>query len=151
VQPVSIISNSNSTDFSWRLFATKSALLRHQKTSPACLLSGAKRSCRKHRLKSESDPNRTLGAILALMYQQGSGVPRTPSWPRTGIFPLRSRARSLRSISWGYDKGHGGPPSAVIAYKWLNLAAARADPRKRDYYVRILPFLDPSLDPISAR
>src|SRR5262245_27692055 len=31
------------------------ALLRHHQASPACLLSGLKQSCRKHRLRSESD------------------------------------------------------------------------------------------------
>jgi hypothetical protein len=36
-----------------------------------------------------------------------------------------------------YDKGHGVPRSAVIAYAWLNLAAAHARPSVRDYYLRI--------------
>jgi hypothetical protein len=36
-----------------------------------------------------------------------------------------------------YNKGRGVPQSSVIAYKWLNLAAACAEPRERDYYVRI--------------
>src|SRR5262245_54802222 len=33
------------------------ALMRHHKASPSCLLLGVKRSCRKHRLRSGSDPN----------------------------------------------------------------------------------------------
>lgn len=36
-----------------------------------------------------------------------------------------------------YDKGHGVMKNDVLAYKWLNLAAARAQPRAREYYQRI--------------
>jgi TPR repeat protein len=36
-----------------------------------------------------------------------------------------------------YDKGHGVPRSSVIAYKWLNLAAAHARPSEREYYLRV--------------
>jgi hypothetical protein len=35
------------------------ALLRHHEASPSCLLLGVKRSCRKHRLRSEFDPKAT--------------------------------------------------------------------------------------------
>jgi TPR repeat protein len=36
-----------------------------------------------------------------------------------------------------FDKGHGVPQSFVLAYKWLNLAAAHAPKRDRDYYLRL--------------
>jgi len=36
-----------------------------------------------------------------------------------------------------FDKGHGVPRSSVIAYKWLNVAAAHAPRGERDYYTRI--------------
>jgi hypothetical protein len=36
-----------------------------------------------------------------------------------------------------YDKGHGVMKNDVLAYKWLNLTAARAQPRAREYYQRI--------------
>jgi hypothetical protein len=35
------------------------ALLRHHEVTPSCPLPGVKRSCRKHRLRSESDPERS--------------------------------------------------------------------------------------------
>ena len=35
-----------------------------------------------------------------------------------------------------YDKGHGVPQDFVLAYKWLNLAAAHAHGHQRDVYAR---------------
>ena len=40
-------------------------------------------------------------------------------------------------LGLAYDKGHGVRRNAVLAYMWLDLAAARADSRARDYYARI--------------
>jgi uncharacterized protein len=78
-------------------------------------------------------------AILALMYQQGSGVPQDAVLAAHWYFCAAEQGHVGAQYQLGllYDKGHGVPPSAVIAYKWLNLAAARAEPRERDYYVRI--------------
>ena len=36
-----------------------------------------------------------------------------------------------------YDKGQGVGQNVVLAYKWLNLAAAGASKRERDNYVRL--------------
>jgi TPR repeat protein len=36
-----------------------------------------------------------------------------------------------------YDKGHGVPQDFVLAYKWLNLAAAHAYGRQRDVFARL--------------
>jgi TPR repeat protein len=36
-----------------------------------------------------------------------------------------------------YDKGHGVPQDFILAYKWLNLAAARASKRERGYFLRL--------------
>jgi uncharacterized protein len=36
-----------------------------------------------------------------------------------------------------YDKGHGVPKDFVLAYKWLNVAAARTGGRERDTYARL--------------
>jgi TPR repeat protein len=36
-----------------------------------------------------------------------------------------------------YDKGHGVHRDVVLAYKWLNLAAARASRREREYFLRL--------------
>jgi uncharacterized protein len=77
-------------------------------------------------------------AILALMYQQGSGVPQDVVMAAHWYLSAAEQGHVGAQYQLGllYDKGHGVPPSAVISYKWLNLAAARAEPRERDY-VRI--------------
>jgi TPR repeat protein len=36
-----------------------------------------------------------------------------------------------------YDKGRGVWQDGVLAYKWLNLAAARAPARHREQYLRL--------------
>ena len=77
-------------------------------------------------------------AILALMYQQGSGVPQDAVMAAHWYLSAAEQGHVGAQYQLGllYDKGHSVPPSAVISYKWLNLAAARAEPRERDY-VRI--------------
>ena len=83
--------------------------------------------------------NAEAQAILALMYQQGSGVPQDAVMAAHWYLSAAEQGHVGAQYQLGllYDKGHGVPPSTVIAYKWLNLAAARATPRERDYYVRI--------------
>src|SRR5262249_13018814 len=87
-------------------------------------------------------------AILALMYQQGSGVPQDAVMAAHWYLSAAEQGHVGAQYQLGllYDKGHGVPPSAVIAYKWLNLAAARAEPRERDYYVRIRDAVASKLD-----
>jgi uncharacterized protein len=88
-------------------------------------------------------------ALLALMYQQGSGVPQDAVMAAHWYLSAAEQGHVGAQYQLGllYDKGHGVPPSTVIAYKWLNLAAARADPRERDYYVRIRDAVASKLDP----
>ena len=87
-------------------------------------------------------------AILALMYQQGSGVPQDAVLAAHWYLFAAEQGHVGAQYQLGllYDKGHGVPPSAVIAYKWLNLAAARAEPREREYYVRIRDAVASKLD-----
>jgi uncharacterized protein len=40
-------------------------------------------------------------------------------------------------LGLSYDKGHGVPLDLVLSYKWLDLAAARAGQRERDFYLRL--------------
>jgi len=64
-----------------------------------------------------------------------------------GSQTLHSHANSFVSVQGdpfaqsrlglSYDKGHGVPQDVVLAYKWLDLAAAHATRRKRDYYLRL--------------
>jgi uncharacterized protein len=87
-------------------------------------------------------------AILALMYQQGSGVPQDAVMAAHWYLSAAEQGHVGAQYQLGllYDKGHGVPPSTVIAYKWPNLAAARAAPRERDYYVRIRDAVASKLD-----
>ena len=87
-------------------------------------------------------------ALLALMYQQGSGVPQDAVMAAHWYLAAAEQGHVGAQYQLGllYDKGHGVPPSTVIAYKWLNLAAARAGPPERDYYVRIRDAVSSKLD-----
>jgi TPR repeat protein len=87
-------------------------------------------------------------ALLALMYQQGSGVPQDAVMAAHWYLSAAEQGHVAAQCQLGllYDKGHGVPQSAVIAYKWLNLAAAHAEPRAREYYVRIRDAVATKLD-----
>lgn len=78
-------------------------------------------------------------ALLAFMYQQGSGIPQDAVMAARWYLSAAEQGHVAAQYQLGllYNKGRGVPQSSVIAYKWLNLAAARAEPRERDYYVRI--------------
>src|SRR5213083_2974456 len=64
--------------------------------------------------------NARAQAILGFMYEHGRGEPHGQHF--LGLL---------------YDKGRGVPQDYIEAYKWLNLAAARAGRRDRDYYIRM--------------
>jgi|SRR5712671_301328 uncharacterized protein len=76
---------------------------------------------------------------LGFMYEYGRGVPQdaelAAQWYRCAAD--QGNAGSLYQLGLMHDKGHGVPRSAVIAYELLNLAAARARPAERDYYLRM--------------
>jgi uncharacterized protein len=86
--------------------------------------------------------------ILALMYQQGSGVPQDAVMAAHWYLTAAEQGHVGAQYQLGllYNKGHGVPANTVLAYKWLNLAAARAAPRERDYYVRIRDAVASKLD-----
>ena len=47
-----------------------------------------------------------------------------------------------------YDKGHGVPQDFILAYKWLNLAAARSSTRERDYFLRLRNAIASKMSPV---
>jgi uncharacterized protein len=77
-------------------------------------------------------------ALLGFLYEHGFGEPKT--------YPVAARLyaqAAVRGDPFGqamlgllYDKGYGVPEDFVLAYKWLNLAAAHATGRQRDVYAR---------------
>jgi uncharacterized protein len=78
-------------------------------------------------------------ALLGFMYENGFGVPQAYDaaadlYHRAAI---QGDAFAQSRLGLIYDKGHGVPQNDILSYKWLNLAAARATKRERDYYLRL--------------
>ncbi|MGJ4951687.1 tetratricopeptide repeat protein [Bradyrhizobium sp. HKCCYLS20291] len=83
--------------------------------------------------------NSRAQAMLGFMFENGYGAPQA----YVVAADLYAKA-SIRGNPFGqamlglmYDKGHGVPQDVVLAYKWLNLAAAGAPKHERDYFVRL--------------
>lgn len=77
--------------------------------------------------------------LLGFMYENGFGVPQSYD----AAADLYSRAAvqgdpfAQSRLGLIYDKGHGVPQNVILSYKWLNLAAAHAIKREREYYLRL--------------
>jgi len=78
-------------------------------------------------------------SLLGFMYENGFGVPQ--AYAAAADFYQRAAVRGdpfgQSRLGLIYDKGHGVPQDVVLAYKWLDLAAAHAAKRERDYYLRL--------------
>jgi uncharacterized protein len=76
---------------------------------------------------------------LGFMYENGFGVPQNfvtaADLYQSAAVQGDTFAQSRLGLS--YDRGHGVPPDLILSYKWLNLAAARASGRERDFYRRL--------------
>jgi TPR repeat protein len=83
--------------------------------------------------------NARAQARLGFLYENGFGVPQ--SYDAAADLYLRAAAQGdafgQSRLGLIYDKGHGVPQDFVLSYKWLDLAAARATRRERDYYIRL--------------
>jgi TPR repeat protein len=81
---------------------------------------------------------RALGR-LGFRYENGFGVPQN----YVAAADLYRQAAELGDtfaqcrLGLSYDKGHGVRQDFILAYKWLDLAAAKAPPRERDFYLRL--------------
>ncbi|WP_076865519.1 tetratricopeptide repeat protein [Bradyrhizobium mercantei] len=80
---------------------------------------------------------RALG-LLGFMYEHGFGVPQAYVAAADLYYRGAVQGDPFAQAQLGllYDKGHGVPNDYVLAYKWLNLAAARSCGRQRDAYLR---------------
>jgi TPR repeat protein len=78
-------------------------------------------------------------AMLGYMYENGYGAPQAYVTAADLYTQAAIAGNPFAQAMLGlmYDKGHGVPLDVVIAYKWMNLAAARANRRQRDYYLRL--------------
>jgi TPR repeat protein len=78
-------------------------------------------------------------AFLGFMYENGFGAPQAYDAAADLYIQAAIRGNPFGQCMLGlmYDKGHGVPQDFILAYKWLNLAAAHAPKRQRDYFLRL--------------
>ena len=78
-------------------------------------------------------------ALLGFMYEHGFGAPQAYDAAADLYIQAATSGHPFAQFKLGllYDKGHGVPQDLILAYKWLNLAAARALRRDREYFVRL--------------
>jgi uncharacterized protein len=83
--------------------------------------------------------NANAQAFLGFMYENGFGAPQAYDAAVDLYFQAATRGNPFAQCMLGlmYDKGHGVPQDLILAYKWLNLAAARATNRDREYFLRL--------------
>jgi TPR repeat protein len=83
--------------------------------------------------------NAQAQALLGFMFEHGYGAPQVYDSASAFYGEAAMRGNPFGQAMFGlmYDKGHGVPQDFVLAYKWLNLAAARAKKRERDYFLRL--------------
>jgi TPR repeat protein len=76
---------------------------------------------------------------LGFMYENGFGVPQNYAAAADLYQSAAAQGDTFAQSRLGlsYDKGHGVPQSLILSYKWLDLAAARATNRERDFYRRL--------------
>ena len=78
-------------------------------------------------------------AMLGFMYEHGLGAPQAYDMAVELYTGSAERGDPTGQYLLGlmYDKGHGVVRDDVLAYKWLDLAAAAAPVRERERYLRI--------------
>jgi hypothetical protein len=76
---------------------------------------------------------------LGFMYENGFGVPQNYAVAADLYHSAAEQGDPFAQSRLGlsYDKGHGVPKDMILSYKWLDLAAARASRRERDFYRRL--------------
>ena len=83
--------------------------------------------------------NARAQALLGFLYENGFGVPQAYDAAADLYQSAAGQGDVFAQARLGliYDKGHGVPQNAILSYKWLDLAAAHATKRERDYYLRL--------------
>jgi TPR repeat protein len=83
--------------------------------------------------------NADAQAFLGFMYENGFGAPQAYDAAADLYIQAAIKGNPFAQCMLGlmYDKGHGVPQDFILAYKWLNLAAARAAKREREYFLRL--------------
>ena len=82
--------------------------------------------------------NARAQALLGFLYENGFGEPQDSDtvvdFYAQGAVQGDPFAQAMLGLM--YDKGHGVPQDFILAYKWLDLAAARTHGHERDTYAR---------------
>jgi TPR repeat protein len=83
--------------------------------------------------------NARAAASLGFKYEHGLGVPQSFDVAVDLYVRAAEQGDPTGQYLLGlmYDKGHGVWQDEVLAHKWLNLAAAHAQARHREYYLRL--------------
>jgi hypothetical protein len=78
-------------------------------------------------------------AMLGFLYENGLGAPQAYDVAVELYAGAAERGDPSGQYLLGlmYDKGHGVDRDDVLAYKWLNLAAASAPVRDRENYLKL--------------
>ncbi len=83
--------------------------------------------------------NARAQAQLGFMYENGFGVPQNYAAAADLYQSAAAQGDAFAQSRLGlsYDKGHGVPQNVILSYKWLDLAAAKAAKRERNFYLRL--------------
>jgi len=77
--------------------------------------------------------------LLGFLYENGFGEPQAynaaADFYAQGAVQGNPFAQAMLGLL--YDKGHGVPQDFILAYKWLNLAAAHTNGHEHDDYMRL--------------
>jgi uncharacterized protein len=76
---------------------------------------------------------------LGFRYENGFGVPQNYIAAAGLYWQAAEQGDPFAQAHLGlsYDRGHGVQKDIILAYKWLDLATARASRRERDFYHRL--------------
>jgi uncharacterized protein len=82
--------------------------------------------------------NPRASGMLGFLYEHGFGVPQNYDAAADcyGRGAVQGNPFAQAMLGLMYDKGHGVPQDFILAYKWLDLAAAHARGHERDTYAR---------------
>ena len=87
--------------------------------------------------------------LLGFLYEHGFGVPQAYDAAADLYMQASEQGDPFAQAMLGlmYDKGHGLPRDVILAYKWLDLAAARTRGKERDAYARFRDALASKMSP----
>jgi TPR repeat protein len=93
--------------------------------------------------------NARAQGLLGFLYEHGFGVPQAYDAAADLYAHAAVQGNPFAQAMLGlmYDKGHGVPRDVILAYKWLDLAAARTRGKERDAYARFRDALASKMSP----